>query len=768
MKGYGWFLFGVVILSLVGCASSPAPAEDGWISPLPPADKGYELYSWRPEGLGTWHYVLITGTNRQKTYEEITASGDSEGQGDWVKLTATRLEDLRAILRRLPPGEMVIWRSEGWLADSPSADEAIRLPDRDVIAEVETYCRQFGIQLSIVEQPPDRPLAEPTLASPNGVAGAGSIGPDTVGRIVELGRWGKGPVGDIVYSPDGRELALVTSLGVYFHDAETLELLRTFASASDRYSVAFSPDGSLLAWASAERVELLRTTDGGLVRTLQAPTGRPASPAFSPDGSYLAAVVFPPGDEVYTGEVVLWRMADGAVVYRWDAEADHLAFAPDGATLVTWHTMTGIQLWQVPAGEPLGTLEGWVDDVVFASLGEVAATSEMGLVHLWHLPDWTSVRSIDATSGVLGAIALSPDGTSLAAATTDGIQVWQVADAGPPSILGSASGMPGRALAFSPDGGNLAWAGTSLVVGRLSDAVVLRAVDGYLPPVRRVVASPVGSTVAVIVDASPPDVPTVYLWETSEGTSQALPEAGAALSAAYSPDGTLLAAGGWDGHVRLVEVTNGEVLRTIAAHPEQVQSVAFSPDGELLASSAMGEVRVWQTGDGALRRVLAPPDAGWMESVAFSPDGSLLAAVWSGQVWIWRVSDWTLVHALVTEDDGYSGRVAFAPDGSAVALAKKDQVLAWRLPDAEFLQGLDLATIGEACLAYSPDGSLLAVGAGSGIQVRGVSDGSLLHSLAGPNSTVTDLAFLPGGQRIVSASWDGTARLWGLAEGESE
>lgn len=764
MGSYRWLLVGVVVLVLAGCGPSPAPVEDGWISPLPTVAKGYELYSWRADGRGPWHYVLITGTNRQKTYEEITASPNTEGQADWVKLHADSLQDLKAILRRLAPGETVIWMPEGWLADSPESVDAIWLPAQDVIAEIEAYCQQFGIQLSVAGQPPAGPQAAPTLTTPVDEATAGSIRPDTADRVVELGRWGRGPVRAISYSPDGREIAFVTSLGVYVHDAQTLDLSRFFAAGSDWYSVAFSPDGSLLAWASEEGVDLLRVADGRLVRTLQAPSGRPASPDFSPDGTLLAAIVFPPGDEVYTGEVVLWQVADGAVARRWDAEAAHLAFAPDGTTLASWHTMTGIRLWQMPDGEPLGTLDGWVDDVAFASSAGVMAASGMGRVRLWHGADWSFVRSIDVPGGTLGAIALSPDGTMLAAGTAGGVQVWQVATAGPPTLLGSRSGMPVRALAFSPTGDVVAWAGTSVVLAQVSDGAVLRALDGYLPPVRRAVPSPAGSTLAVIVDAPLPDIPNVYLWEFSQGATRSLPEAGAALSAAYSPDGSLLAVGGWDGHVRLVDGMSGRLLRSIAAHPAQVQSVALAPDGELVASSAMGEVRVWQVGDGALVRVLAPSGAGWMESVAFSPDGSLLAAVWSGRVWLWRVADWTLVHALVTEDDGYSSRVAFAPDGSAVALAKKDQVLIWRLPDAEFLLALDLATIGEACVAYSPDGSLLTAGAGSEIQVWRVSDGSLLHTLAGPNSTVTDVAFLPGGQRIVSASWDGTVRLWGMAE----
>jgi WD40 repeat protein len=112
----------------------------------------------------------------------------------------------------------------------------------------------------------------------------------------------------------------------------------------------------------------------------------------------------------------------------------------------------------------------------------------------------------------------------------------------------------------------------------------------------------------------------------------------------------------------------------------------------------------------------------------------------------------------------YRGRIAFAPDGSAVVLAQDDRMYVWHLPEGELVRILDLGATGEAELAYSPDGSLLAVNVGSEVQLRRVSDGRLLQTLTGARSPLTDVVFLPDGRRIVTASWDGTVRLWGLNE----
>ncbi|MEJ2210866.1 MAG: hypothetical protein P8129_17765 [Anaerolineae bacterium] len=155
MKICRWLLLGVSILALAGCANSSATAQEtGWISPLPTGIKGYELYSWRPAGSGLWHYALMTGTNRLKTFAEVTVAADDETEAGWVKLTAVGLDELKVLLRRLPARATVAWRSEGWLADSPSPEETIRLPEDRILSQVRAYCRQFGIDLTIADRPP--------------------------------------------------------------------------------------------------------------------------------------------------------------------------------------------------------------------------------------------------------------------------------------------------------------------------------------------------------------------------------------------------------------------------------------------------------------------------------------------------------------------------------------------------------------------------------------------------------------------------------------
>src|SRR5262249_36517269 len=113
---------------------------------------------------------------------------------------------------------------------------------------------------------------------------------------------------------------------------------------------------------------------------------------------------------------------------------------------------------------------------------------------------------------------------------------------------------------------------------------------------------------------------------------------GAAVSsAAFSPDGKLLATGGHDHAVRLWEAATGKPLATKLGHTWHITSVGFSPDGKTLMSSSGdfishrgGETKLW---DVATRRELLTLDtASAANSAAFAPDGRVVATANFGTV----------------------------------------------------------------------------------------------------------------------------------------
>jgi len=102
------------------------------------AMKGYELYSWKVKG--RWHYSLIDGTNRAKSYEEIT-SKDNERIG---------LAALKDELKKLPRGAEVYWMSAahaGVIKPQAKGSPILELPSRQRIKGIKGDCEKLGIKL---------------------------------------------------------------------------------------------------------------------------------------------------------------------------------------------------------------------------------------------------------------------------------------------------------------------------------------------------------------------------------------------------------------------------------------------------------------------------------------------------------------------------------------------------------------------------------------------------------------------------------------------
>ena len=109
-------------------------------------------------------------------------------------------------------------------------------------------------------------------------------------------------------------------------------------------------------------------------------------------------------------------------------------------------------------------------------------------------------------------------------------------------------------------------------------------------------------------------------------------------SVAFSPDGTILAAGGV-GPIELWDAETGEKRAALEGHQALVRSIVFSPRGGLLASaSGDATVRLWDVRTGEARAVLEGQSDGQVWSVAFSPDGRTLASAGTdGTITLWDV-----------------------------------------------------------------------------------------------------------------------------------
>ncbi len=280
-------------------------------------------------------------------------------------------------------------------------------------------------------------------------------------------------------------------------------------------SVAFSPDGALVAGGASGEARLWQVSDGALASVIEY-RHSVDDLAFSPDGSLLGA-----GQGVYG--VQLMRVVDGEELHQLHGGYNnYLAFSPDGETVATGNRNGVVWLWRVEDGEQLAEFEPpiseWLTALAFSPDGETLASGHWdGSVLLWRVRDGQLLHALDPQFDYAKAndLAFSPDGEFLAVVGArherdDVVRLWRVADGSIHQELSLSQ--EGKAVVFSSDGRWLA-AGSQaeLALWELPEFVLRHSFDH-------------------VTQSEEPD------WITGLD---------------FSPDSTLLAAGRWSGVLEL-------------------------------------------------------------------------------------------------------------------------------------------------------------------------------------------------------------------------
>jgi tricorn protease-like protein len=296
-------------------------------------------------------------------------------------------------------------------------------------------------------------------------------------------------------------------------------------------ALEFSPDGSTIAASGYHEITFWNTADGKLERRLNGLAERVYDIAYSPDGKWMATAS---GDPGVFGVVKLWlaEPKGGGKPVRDLVETQDVAFAvafsPDSKKIATAGADRTLRLFEVETGKLLFQIEDhadWVLGIAFSADGKRLATASRDkTAKVFDVEKKESLVTFPGHGAPVYTVSFTPDGKGVATGGEDNrIRIWNPdSEAKAIREIGGFGGTVFK-LRFAPDGKNLLACGADKIVAVFTDkGSQVRRMQGHQD------------------------------W---------------IYSLAISRDGKTVASGGWDGEVRLWNLADGKLLRTIIAAP---------------------------------------------------------------------------------------------------------------------------------------------------------------------------------------------------------
>ena len=562
-------------------------------------------------------------------------------------------------------------------------------------------------------------------------------------------RYGKGWINDITFSPDGTQVAVATTIGIWIYDVLTgTEVKLLTGEMGGANAVSYSPEGDILAGAHSDRTVRLwnvSTGDQKLLPTFSEHTKAIYAIDFSADGRMLAS-----GSEdntirvcdIHTEELLSILPGSNAAVYT-------IAFAPNNST----------------------------SDVSVNSV--LAGGSGDGTIRVWDAGTGNLMYRLNEHSKSVVEVDFSPDGKNLVSASLDRtIQLWDLAARDDSGSISMQHNTAVYTVDFSPDGYAFATGSADELIrvwrpNASSEPVhILR---GHTDSVWTVELSPDSSLLASgSLDG------TVRLWNTRFSIPRVTitGHTGGVKALAYVEDNRIRACGtGLDDKLRLWDAGTGHQLSILREHTGLTQSVAFSKDGKILASGGnenstilLSDVPTRGNGGGFRDDTLLltfTGNAHGITALALSPEGSVLASGGKdGRIHLLDVATRTNMTILRGAESTVTA-LAFVPDGTILFSGEENGTIrAW---DAHSGEALDIgnsfsrASIPITALAFSSSTRFLAIGDAIGeillldIDTNNETSISTKHS-----RKITALIFSEDDTTLVSGSEDGTILLWNM------
>jgi WD40 repeat protein len=294
----------------------------------------------------------------------------------------------------------------------------------------------------------------------------------------------------------------------------------------------------------------------------------------------------------------------------------------------------------------IATFEGhtsWVYGVPITPDSKILASVSFNKILVWDLDAKSLIHVLEGHEDMIFSLSINSDGQTLARGSIDKtVKLWSLKTGELLNTLAVRKD-PIHAVAFSPNGKVLASGGaakyksdegknTTIYLWNSGTADLIHTLSGHTKRINQLAFSPDGQ---LLVSES--NDGTVNLWNPNTGELLRTLDI-AASCIAITPDSKNLVSGG-EGGIKVWNLEDGKLERTLCDGTEFIKCFAISPDGKLLASGAHTKVETYDFNTGEL---LSTADFPFAVSMYFSSDGKLLASgdatcfSGGGLVKVWR------------------------------------------------------------------------------------------------------------------------------------